>query len=140
MLDIIPKWFIVLVINFLVLIYILNIILYRPLMKIFKERDNSTKGSLEAAREMDRKREEGISEMNRELKEARRKAGEIFENMRKEGMNKQKEILEGANGEAQSLIEKARGELKTEAENARKKLHADIDAFSDEIVKKLVKA
>jgi F-type H+-transporting ATPase subunit b len=139
-LDIIPKWFIILVLNFLVLIYILNVILYRPLMKIFKERDNSTKGSLEAAREMDKKREEGISEMNRELKEARRKAGEIFENMRKEGLNNQKEMLEGANGDAQNLIEKARVELKTEAENARRKLHADIDAFSDEIVKKLVKA
>lgn len=140
MLDIIPKWFVILLLNFLVLLYVLNIILFRPLMKLFKERDNSTRGSIDAAREMDKKREEVIAEMNRELKEARSKAGEIFESMRKEGQNRQKEMLEEANRNAQDLIEKARAELKTEAQNARQKLHSDVEAFSDEIVRKLVKA
>ncbi len=139
MLDIIPKWFVILLLNFLVLLYVLNIILFRPLMKLFKERDNSTRGSIDAAKEMDKKREEVIAEMNRELKEARSKAAEIFENMRKEGLSNQKEMLEEANRNARDLIEKARAELKTEAQNARQKLHSDVEAFSDEIVRKLVK-
>lgn len=133
------KWFFVLLLNFLVLLYVLNIILFKPFMKLFKERENSTTGALDAAKEMDRKREEAISQMNSELKEARKKAGELFESKRKEGMSKQKEILEEANKHAQGLIENARTELRTEAENARKKLRTDVEAFSDEIVRKLIK-
>ncbi len=78
--------------------------------------------------------------MARELKETRVKASEIFESMRKEGMNKQKEVLEAAGKQSQALIEKARTELKAEADKARQRLHADVETFSDEIVKKLVKA
>jgi F-type H+-transporting ATPase subunit b len=139
MLDIVPKWFFILLLNFLVLLYVLNIILFRPLVKLFKERDNSTRGSLDAAKEMDRKKEEAISEMNRELKETRLKANEIFENMRKEGMSKQKETLEEAAKHSHDLIEKARAELKAEADRARQKMRSDVETFSDDIVRKLVK-
>ncbi len=140
MLDIVPVWFVVLLLNFLGLLYVLNIILFRPLLKLFKEREAATKGSIDEAKEMDRKKEEAISEMNRELKEARIKANEVFENMRKEGAGKQKEMLEEAGKQAQTLIEKARAELKAESDKAKQKLHSDVEAFSDEIVKKLVKA
>jgi F0F1-type ATP synthase membrane subunit b/b' len=37
------------------------------------------------------------------------------------------------------MIEKARKELQAEAEKARAALKADIETFSDEIVRKLVK-
>ena len=37
------------------------------------------------------------------------------------------------------MIEKARVEIKADAEKARAGLRADIDKFSDEIVRKLVK-
>jgi F-type H+-transporting ATPase subunit b len=58
--------------------------------------------------------------------------------MRKEGLDKQKEIMEDANRQASELIEKARIELKTESSHARQKLRSDVEKFSDEIVKKLV--
>ena len=76
--------------------------------------------------------------LQQELREARNKAKDIFESMRREGLNKQKEMLEEANQKARGLIEKAREELKSEVERARQKLRADVDKFSDEIVKKLV--
>jgi F-type H+-transporting ATPase subunit b len=132
------KWFFVLLLNFLVLIYILNLILFKPFLKLFKERDHSIKGSLDAAREMEKKKEEAVAAMNRELKEARSKANEIFESVRKEGLHRQKEILESANKRAQDLILTAKGELHAESENARQKLRSDVEKFSEEIVKKLV--
>ena len=50
MLDIELKWLLVLLVNFLVLVYILNILLFRPLLALFKERESSVRGSLDAAR------------------------------------------------------------------------------------------
>jgi F-type H+-transporting ATPase subunit b len=139
MLDIQPIWFMVLAIQFIALIFILNAILFSPLMKIFKQRDDTVKGALDAAKEMTEKREEGIVKMNRELAEARTKAKGIFEALKAEGVGKQKEVLSSTEAEALTTLEKARAEIKAEAEKARQALRADVDKFSDEIVRKLVK-
>jgi F-type H+-transporting ATPase subunit b len=131
--------FIVMLINFLVLLFILNSLLLQPLLKIFKERDDTVKGDLDAARDMSTKREESIARLNRELSEARSKAKETFEVLRTEGVQKQKEVLSAAESEAVSIIEKAKVEIRADAEKARQALRADVDKFSDEIVRKLVK-
>ncbi len=134
------KWFFVLLLNFLVLLYVLNIILFKPLVKLFTEREDSIKGSLDAAREMNQRKEDALATVSRELKEAANKSNEIFEASRKEGLLRQKEILESANKQAHEHIQRAKAELKTEADNARQKLRSDVEKFSDEIVKKLVGA
>lgn len=135
----INKWFFVLAANFFVLLFILNFILFRPLLKIFKEREDKVKGSLDAAKEINNRREESIARLNRELAEARNKAKEIFETLKTEGLQKQKEFLSGAEAEASEILDKAGADIKAEVEKARKTLRAEIDKFSDEIVRKLVK-
>ncbi len=134
------KWFFVLLLNFLVLLYVLNIILFKPLVKLFSEREDSIKGSLDAAKQMNQRKEDAMAAMSRELKEAVSKSNEIFETSRKTGLQRQREILEGAGKQAHEHIQTAKAELKAEAEKARQKLRADVEKFSDEIVKKLVGA
>ncbi len=133
------KWFFVLFVNFIILLFILNAILFKPLLQIFKEREDSVKGDLDAARDMKEKSEEGIARLNRELAESRSKAKEIFEALKAEGIGKQREVLSAAEAEAVATLEKARAEIKADAEKARQSLRADVDKFSDEIVRKLVK-
>ena len=140
MLDIELKWLLVLLVNFLVLVYILNILLFRPLLALFKERESSVKGSLEAAKEMDRKKEEGLERMHRELSEARHKAKDAFERLREEGLKSQKAFMAEAEAHAAAMLQKAREELKTETEKAKTALKADAEKFSEDIVRKLVKA
>lgn len=134
------KWFFVLLINFLVLLYILNIILFKPILKVLKDRDSSVKGLLSQAKEMEQKREEAISRMNQELQAARIKARERFEEIRKEGLERQKTLLDEANRQALEMIGKAKEEIRVEADKARKRLREDVDRFSEEIVRKLVGA
>jgi F-type H+-transporting ATPase subunit b len=132
--------FIVLMINFFVLLFLLNVILFKPLLKIFKERDDTVKGDLDAAKDMTNKREDSIAALNRDLAEARSKAKETFESLKGEAVVKQKEVHSATEAEATTILEKARAEIKAEAEKARNALRADVDKFSDEIVRKLVKA
>lgn len=140
MLDIEIKWLIVLLVNFLVLVYILNVLLFRPLLALFKERESSVKGSLEAAKEMDRKKEEGLDKMAKELTEARHRAKDLFEKLREEGVNSQKAVMAEAEAQAAGMLQKAREELIAEAEKAKAALKADAEKFSEEIVRKLVRA
>ena len=140
MLDIHINWLLILAANFIVLMFILNSILYKPLLKIFKEREGSTKGFLDAAKDMDSAKEAGIEKMNREIAEARKKAKGVFENMRNEGLSTQKQALSAAESSAADLLQKAREELKAEVARATQALRGDVEKFSDEIVRKLVKA
>jgi len=140
MLDIHIKWLLVLAANFFGLLFILNIILFKPLLKIFKEREDTVKDALGAAKEMTGRKEEGIAKMNKEIADARHKAKEVFEGMRTEGLNMQKTALSGAEAGAATVLATARAELKAEVEKARGALRADVEKFSDEIVRKLVKA
>lgn len=140
MLDLEPKWILTLLCMFLGLVYLLNVILFRPLLAVFKERDNAVKGSLEAAREMNSKKDEGLDRMNRELSQARQQAKDVFEKVREEGLNRQKALMADAESQASTMLQRAREELKAEADKARGSLKADAEKFSDEIVRKLVKA
>jgi len=140
MLDIYFTWLLVLAANFLGLVFILNIILFKPMLKIFSERQDSVKGSLEAAREMNTRKEEGIARLNSEIADARKRAKDVFEGMRSEGQNRQKELLSEAEEKAAGMLQKAREELRAEVVKARHALKADVEKFSDEIVRKLVQA
>jgi F-type H+-transporting ATPase subunit b len=62
----------------------------------------------------------------------------VFEALKAEGLQNQKEVLSKAEAEASQVLEKAKADLKAEAEKARTTLRADVDKFSDEIVRKLV--
>ncbi|NWF75993.1 MAG: hypothetical protein HXY53_05380 [Nitrospirae bacterium] len=135
----INKWILVLAINFFILLFILNAILFKPIMRIFKEREDTVKGALDAAKEMSNKREEEIARLNRELLEARTKAKEVFDALKAEGLNRQKEVISATTVEATAMLEKAKAEIRAEAEKARSSLRAEVDKFSDEIVRKLVK-
>ncbi len=130
--------FIASLVNFLVLLFILNAILFKPLLKIVKEREDTVKGNLDAAKNATAKREESITGLNRALADARTKAKDSFESLKGEAVQKQKEVHSAAEAEAASILDKARAEIRAEAERARKSLSADVDKFSDEIVRKLV--
>ncbi len=140
MLDIHVNWLIILAANFIVLMFILNAILYKPLLKVFKDREASTKGFLDAAKDMSANREAGIEKMNKELSEARKKAKGVFDSMRNEGLDAQKKALSDAEASAAGMLQKAREELNAEVAKATQALRGDVEKFSDEIVRKLVKA
>lgn len=132
------NWFFVLLLNFLVLLYVLNIILFKPLLRLFTQREGTINNSLNAARDLEKKKDEALLQMNRELKDAHNKAREIFETMRVQGIERQRELLEAASSEASGLIYNARTDLKKEAGRVSQQLRADAEKFSDEIVRKLI--
>jgi F-type H+-transporting ATPase subunit b len=131
-------WFFVLLANFLILLYVLNLILFKPLLRVFDEREQSVKGSLAAAKEMEAQKENALEQMRKELSEAAGRAKQQFEALRAEGQGRQRDALSAAAQEAAGIAEKARQELRAEAGKARSALRADVERFSEEIVRKLV--
>jgi F-type H+-transporting ATPase subunit b len=128
--------FSILLVDFLVLVWLLNLILFRPMLKVFAERDEN----IRKARQMSEKRDAALAEMKKEMEAARQKAKKEFERLRAEGLERQKLALAGAHEEAMKLSEKLGAQLRAEAERARQALRSEVEKFSDVILEKLVKA
>jgi F-type H+-transporting ATPase subunit b len=131
--------FIILIVNFLVLFLALNWLLFKPLAKIFREREATTKGALDEAKELTLKKDNAIADMNAGMVEARANAKSAREKLREEGLSLQKEMLSGSEAEALAMIEKARTELQAEITRVRKAMKRDVEKLSEDIVGKLVK-
>ena len=133
-------WFFVQLANFLILLFLLNAILFKPLMKLFKERDDNTKGALDSANAMDREKDVVLAQIDEKLSGGRTEARSIFENLSNEGLELQKSSVQSAQNESIEINKKARAELEAATDKARNALKSDIETFSKQIVEKLVGA
>ncbi len=140
MLEFEPFWFFIQLVTFLSLIFILNTMLFKPMLRLFKEREEGTKGSLENAKAMDSEKDEVLAKIEEKLSEARNGARKTFEELSNEGLEVQKGSLGVAQNEAVEINRKAKEELNAAADKARAGLKSDIESFSKQIVEKLVGA
>jgi len=133
-------WFFVQLANFLILLFLLNTILFKPMLKLFNERNDNTKGALDSAAAMDRDKDDVLAEIEEKLSGARTDARSIFENLSNEGLDVQKSSVQSAQNESIEINKKAKTELEAATDKARNALKSDIEAFSKQIVDKLVGA
>lgn len=133
-------WFFAQFANFILLLLILNKILFQPMLRLFKERDDRTRGALESAKALDKEKDTLMENIEKKLAGARAEARTIFEELSSEGMGLQRSAVESAQNEAVEINRKAKAELETAVEQARASLKSDIDTFAKQIVERLVGA
>lgn len=138
MLDL-NKWFFVQLANFLVLLYVLNVILFRPLLRQLKERDDRITGYLEQSKEMERQKNDLLQTLESKLAQTRNSAKEIFEGLRNEGLEAQRSALDSARDDAENMTKNAREKLEAMAVKARESLRGDVESFARKIVEKMVR-
>lgn len=132
------KWFFVQLINFLALIILLNRILFKPLLNLFKERGDRIKNALDSARAMEKEKEDMLRMMNTRFLEAKNQAKAVSENLKREGVTVQKKLIEEAQKSAAEMSSKAREDLNAEVKKAKGALRREVEALSKKIVEKLV--
>jgi len=132
------KWFFVHLINFLVLLALLNYILFKPLLCLITRRSDHVKGSLNSAKAMDKEKETQLQAVETKLTGARNKARIIFEELSKEGLAKQKEQVETTQKDAAEINRRAKEDLEKEIKKAKESLRKEVETFSKMIVEKMV--
>src|SRR4030066_1446994 len=105
------KWFFAQLANFLLLLLLLNIILFKPLLRIFKERDAGINGALDSAKSMDKEKDGIMAQIDAKLSDGRTSAKTVYEEISKQGMEIQKQALTTAQNEAAGLNKNAKDEL-----------------------------
>ncbi len=139
MLDI-NGWFFVQLANFVLLLIVLNAIIFKPFLRLFQEREDSTAGALDKARALDKEKDGILAQIDEKLGAARGRARTSFEQLSGEGMDIQRTALEAAQNEAVEINRKAKADLEAASEQARASLKSDVESFAKQIVEKLVGA
>ncbi len=137
MIDI-DKTLLIQIINFLVLLIALNFLLFKPIGRIMREREqgiSSAFGDAKAAQE----RVQGILERyNAALAEAKQKAVSTYNTVYQQGLDAQRDMISAERAKAGELLDKARGEIAAASTAARADLKKEADRLSQDITSKLL--
>jgi F-type H+-transporting ATPase subunit b len=128
------------VLNFLILLYLLNRFLFKPLMARMDERSEKLREGLENAETAARDRELARAEREAAVAEARKEASEMIARANKIAEDTRNEILTDARTEAERLTQRAREEITAEKERAMAELRGQVADLALAAAGKLVRS
>ena len=130
--------FLIQMINFVFLIWVLNILLYKPIRKILIQRKEKIGGLELAIENSDKDVLEKDEAFAAGIKEARSRGFKEKEVLMQQAADEEKEIIADINRNAQAELAEFRAKIKQEVEVAREGLQKEIDGFADQICQKIL--
>ena len=124
--------------NFLVLLFILNIILYRPVRKILGKRKDEMDSFQEMIGDFQDKSGRYVKELEGSRIEARNSGFKEKEVLKDQGLEEEKDIVQEASSSSEEKIGKAREEIEERLADVRQSLQAEVEGFSQELAEKML--
>jgi F-type H+-transporting ATPase subunit b len=125
-------------VNFVVLLLILNRFLYKPVLNILDERKGRIQESEKNVRELGEETARQWEAYEKQLQEARLSATAERERLKGEGLEAERKLLDEVRTEAARAVEEARGQLQTEMTKAKDALRAQADGLAVDIAQKIL--
>ena len=125
-------------VNFLVTIFVLNVLLIKPIREIIKKRKGLMADQLEKIEGFNSSAESKVADYEVQLAAARKEANDIRTAMKDEGTAEEQKLMSAAGEEASSTIQAARAEIKSEVKGAMDQLTKDVDKFAEAATGKIL--
>lgn len=138
LLDINPGLIFWTIITFLILLFILKRIAWKPILQALAEREENIRASLEKAEQARREAELILQENSRRLAEAEEQVKKIINEGREYSNKLRTEILEKANQEAKRMIDLAQQEIERKKEEALDELREVVSELSIQAAEKIL--
>ncbi len=126
------------IINFLILIWILNLVLYKPIRNIIiqrKEKISGLEGDIDTAETKAVEQDQAFADG---IKNARSKGLKQKEALMQAAADEEKALIGQINENAQAELTKVRGQIAGEANDAKQALMKDVDSFASAISEKIL--
>ncbi|MGN1042006.1 MAG: ATP synthase F0 subunit B [Christensenellales bacterium] len=124
--------------NLVILLVALRLLLYKPVKKFMKNREERYKAADESYRNAVQKTESAEKDAERIIDDAHEEAVRIAEEAHATAMIQAQEILDGANEEAEKIKKRAVEEGQKEREKERENLEYSISELAVDMSKKLI--
>ncbi len=123
---------------FLILVFVLNRIMIRPLHQLIIDREETIKNKEDELDRATAELQRMVEDYERRLQQAETDARQALLNMRREAGEQAHAAIKGAHEQVMALREKVRREVAEELERARDQVRGQAEALSFEITTKLV--
>lgn len=124
--------------TFLLLVFFLNIILFRPIRKILTRRNEETNSLQTMIDELQNRSEENEKGIEQGMAQARKEGYVEKENFKGQGLKEEKGIIQVASTTVEEKIASARKEMEKKIAEARKGLEGEMTDFSNELAEKIL--
>lgn len=125
-------------VNFIALMFILNILLYKPILKIIEKRKRQMDESESEIKRMNQTVEQKMAEYEEKVRLAKAEALEQKNAIVKEGSDAAKGIIDAVRGEIPGMMEQFHARINQEVEQARAILHSQSRKISLDIAEKVL--
>ena len=126
-------------ISFLILLYILNKVLYRPLLGFLDKRAEDIKRSMDDAKNSESNAREVLAQARKELEDSRREASAIKEQAKEIADGEGRKIIELARADAEQISERAKKDIETELNQGREFLKQQAGTMAVSIAEKVLR-
>jgi F-type H+-transporting ATPase subunit b len=118
---------------FIIFVFVLNRILFKPIGRVLDERETLTEGARTEARAAIRRYQAQLAEYEARIRQARGESYRLLEQQRAAALEERRRLIEQAKGEANQKIEQAKAEIAQQAEIARAALEVEARQIADQI-------
>lgn len=123
---------------FLLLVYILNALIYKPVLRVMEERGKKISGMEADALSADKEVEDKLASYRMELDKAKQLGNADRAVLKKEGLDKEAELLGAAHAEAQKTLSAAKDKIAKEVDLALSTLKGMTEDMGKDIADKVV--
>ena len=124
--------------NFVLMIFILNIILYKPIRDILNKRKEKVEGLEQNIEMSNRDAVEKDEEYKSGIKKARVKGLKEKETLMQAATDEEKEIIANINQKAAADLNEVREKIQKDVEGVRASLQQEVDTFANAIGEKIL--
>ena len=125
-------------VNFFVMIFILNVLLYKPVLGVLERRKKHLKDLDEEVKSLDGSVREKVAAYEEKLRLARQQAMGEREGIRKNASDEAKVVMDEAKNEMTKIMEDLKARMSTEVKDAKAVLKSQAEKISMEISEKVL--
>ena len=130
--------FVIQIVNFVVLLFILNAFLYRPIRKVLADRAGELDAAKSRAEAVDREVQDKMAEYEARLRDVKSAVGNERAALVKEAQAEESAVLDKARKEASDTLTSIKERVAREAANAKVLLQEQARSLSQEICEKVL--
>lgn len=125
-------------INFIVLIWALNYVAYRPIRGILAKRKEKIEGLESGIDRFEQDAKERASALDAGIREAREKGQKMRETLEENARREEQQMLARINEKAVQDLEEIKAKVARETKEVRQSLQSQIESFANEISSKML--
>jgi F-type H+-transporting ATPase subunit b len=126
------------IVLFLIFVFVLNKILFKPISKVLDERHNLTVGAADEARAAARSYQMRLADYETRIREARAKGYRLAELERAAALERRRQLIESIKQQAKHQIEEAKSNIQHQSAEARTALETESHQIAERISRTLL--